>query len=142
MELILYKTTDPHNVIGKKLTDPKEYNINLKRSESIQSPHIIVTVNGELQGYNYAYIEFFKRYYFIEKKERGNRQLVDLYLNVDVLESFKNDILASDSVITKASKPTFLDQGLNTSTKDEVFKYESDTTMPKTSTMVLTTIGG
>lgn len=142
MELVLYKTTSQHNVIGKVLTSAKTYNINLKKTEPIESPHIRVTVQGELSGYNYAYLPYFKRYYFIDNVERGNYVLVDLYLSVDVLESYKNDILHSQAIITKSSKKTLFSQGATTSADNEVLQYDSDTELPETSTIVLATIGG
>lgn len=50
---------------------------------------------------NYCKIEDLKRYYFIDKMVSISDDVIDLYLSVDVLESFKSDILQSRCYILR-----------------------------------------
>ena len=103
MQAILYKTTSPKNAINKVLTDEKTLEIHLKDYVSILTPEIdIVNFNGAFL-YNYMYIPDFSRYYFIEGITILSRNVIRLTCKVDVLETWKTDILASTCHIIKES---------------------------------------
>lgn len=143
MKLILYKCYNDSNTINKNLTEPLELDIKLKKTQPISSPLIILKDdNGKIDAYNYAYIEFFKRYYFITKNERGNNNTINLQLDCDVLESFKTDILNSDSIIKKSNKSTYADIPLSVDSRSKAHTFKSDVTLPDKTTTILTTIGG
>src|SRR5699024_2713243 len=88
MELKTYKTEDTNNTINKNLTDLEEYDITLKNPENVINPTIMLNHRDKFTQ-NYAYIPAFSRYYFIRDITRFNRDLVQLSLEVDVLESYK-----------------------------------------------------
>lgn len=136
MKLILYKTTDTSNVIGKTLTDQLEININLKRSEDQEKPRLLLKNDGnKYTGYNYAYIELFKRYYFVESIS-NNGKIIELQLETDVLETYKDDILNS-----KASNTSYYPDNAITDVRKRKDVYTSDVTLPDDETMILVTTG-
>lgn len=143
MDLYLYKTTDASNVIGKTLTDEKHLNINLKKSEPIESPVLRLTIFNGIQTFNYAEIPFLHRKYFIEKCELGNLNIATLTLTVDVLETYKDDILKSNALITHKTGLGYADTSVTVDSRKDVELYKSGVTIDKTkTTTLLTTVGG
>ena len=98
MQLYLYKTNDLNNVVDKVLTDETLFNINLKRDTDILRPKIPLAKNTgiDLKAFNYAYIPDLNRYYFINVVESLNNTIDVLYLEVDVLMSYKTQIKTGD----------------------------------------------
>lgn len=136
MDLFLYKTTDASNVIGKTLTDQLEININLKRSEDQEKPRLLLKNDGnKYTGYNYAYIDLFKRYYFVESIN-NNGKIIELQLETDVLETYKDDILNA-----KASITSYYPDNTVTDVRKRKDVYNSDVTLPDDETMILVTTG-
>lgn len=94
----LYKTNDDRNVINKVLTDRTVFDIVLKTNTNIYSPTISIYSDEDLTGFNYARIEHFERYYFIEVIEPYPNGIYNFHLVCDVLETFKEDIFKSRHV--------------------------------------------
>ena len=70
----------------------------LRESTNILTPSILI--EGEnFSEYNYAYIQQFHRYYFIESMDVVRKNLWRVNLTVDVLESFKTSIKAQKVII-------------------------------------------
>lgn len=89
-----YNTNSSNNTINKILTDETTYNVKFKSVANFLSPTIELK-SETIFNYNYCYIEDFKRYYFVENIEIKPNKIYTIDLNVDVLESFKDDILNS-----------------------------------------------
>ena len=143
MKLKTYITNDTNNTINKNLTDLKEYDITLKNPENVINPTIMLNHRDKFTQ-NYAYIPAFSRYYFIRDITRVNRDLVQLRLEVDVLETYKEDILNSEGNISRNKDYNrYYDGGdyQNEVRKDHKM-YKSDTTMTMEESVVLVTIGG
>ncbi len=143
MIIKLYNTNSTNNTIGKILTNETEYNIKFKGIADIKKP--IVIINSEtFLNFNYAYISDFNRYYFIENIEIQPNNIYTLNLNVDVLESFKNDILASKGMITKQTNiNNYYNDNYESEIKKQVDIYKSDVVFDLSKNdMVLVTIGG
>ena len=137
MKITLYKTTDQNNTINKNLTDPLEININLKRSEDQERPRLLLkNDNDKYNGYNYAYIDFFKRYYFVESTSNNNDRIIELQLETDVLETYKDDILE-----TNAENITYYSSSENLDIRKNEDIYSSNITLPETNSMVIVTTG-
>ena len=137
MKVTLYKTTDQNNTINKNLTDPLEININLKRSEDQERPRLLLkNDNDKYTGYNYAYIEFFKRYYFVESTSNNNDRIIELQLETDVLETYKDDILE-----TNAENITYYSSSENLDIRKNEDIYSSNITLPETNSMIIVTTG-
>ena len=75
----------------------------------------IQKTNPLTYNYNYMYIEEFGRYYFIDEIISVRTNIWTIKATVDVLMSFKNDILSSDVILDKVEDETaanlYLDDG-------------------------------
>lgn len=142
MELILYKTDSADNVINKTLTDPITMNINLRRGVDISAPVLRLQLAADLSGYNYAHIPDLNRYYFITDIESLTLDVWQLRLSVDVLESYKAEILASNARYNRNLRTgDYQTVNLGDNVKTDVALFESSQGLPEGSTLILTTIG-
>lgn len=98
MYLELYQMNDTINTINKRKTLVKNMNITFKKTTNILTPYIKIYDPDQLEMYNYAYIEELARYYYITNSEPEPNGIIYLQLEVDVLESYKSEILGSRKV--------------------------------------------
>ena len=106
MNITLFKTKSANNVINKKLVSEKNLGNNciLADNTSVTSPVVIIGGIKSLDtisDYNYAYIPQCHRYYYINDIIALSGGRVKLILSVDVLMSFKTDILNSTQLVTR-----------------------------------------
>lgn len=139
MILKLFKTLDSNNVINKTLTGEIQLDINLKSDTDIINPELVLL--GDFRGFNYAHIPDLNRFYFIERVEQLNLQLVKLSLSCDVLETYKESILNSECEYNREAKNG--DKVINApdSSYNNVLKYDSNITMSLDNNIVISTIG-
>ena len=138
MQVTFYKTLDNKNVINKTLTSPLNVELKLRDNQDVIAPVLKMSVN--VTPYNYCYIPFFNRFYFVEKIEKqGKLFIVGLYC--DVLESYKDDILASNARFRRNIKNgDYMAINLEHSSLKTVDKIESDVTLENENHFILTTI--
>ena len=143
MKLILYKTTDPRNKVNKTLTAGKEILINLKRDEPKENPRIKISNTNLTDNYNYAYIEVFDRYYFINSITKLNYSLSELEFETDLLSTYKDTVLASTGLISHAiQEGDYRLTNPKTSDNYEMELFNSDVELTNDNTILLTTISG
>ena len=145
MELKLYQTLDNENVINKSLTLIHTLNIKMKTRNSIVSPIIVLSNAGnkDYTNCNYCYIDTFNRFYFIRDIEILNDTNVQLSLECDVLESFKNDILNSSAEINRTIKNgDYVNVNDITDLRKEIDIFESNQSFTEGKNIVLSTLGG
>lgn len=145
LKVTLYHITDAKNVINKTLGEGTDFNIKLKGITTIDdcvieihtNPSIEIHTNNSIEihtndsivNYNYCYIPLFSRYYFINDIEIFPNNIYRIHLHIDVLETYKSDILNAKGVI------------YNTPTKET--KIESNVTLSdKENHIVMVTVGG
>lgn len=88
------------------LTNRFALNGYLKNETSITNPVIVIEKTNPAQyGYNYMYIEKFKRYYFITDIKQVRANIWEITAKCDVLYSFMTDILSNKCIIDKAENP-------------------------------------
>lgn len=144
MEIILYKNKSSHNTINKELEEVKTINAVFKRDFNFLSSILTIHTNEAIDS-NYLYIPIFKRYYFITNQEIIAKNIFNIYIEVDVLESFKTDIFNCEALIkTSTNYNKYYDDGsYQSEVKKEVGIYKSDVIIdfskPKT---ILVTLGG
>lgn len=145
MLLTLYKTKDGDNVINKALTDPYELEIRLKAETDIINPMFMLSnvVGIDYQDYNYCYIPYLKRYYFIDSISSVNARIFKLQLSCDVLESYKNDILSSKARLRRNIKNgDYVNVSLDSSIVSSVSIHNSDKGFTGLdNSIILTTMG-
>ena len=95
-----YQVTTGHNVIGKTTNKKAMYTIDtpLKQDTNRLNPSILIYSDLSLEIMNYCYIDEFNRYYFIDKIEQVRKNLYRIHCKVDVLESYKLEILNAKDV--------------------------------------------
>ena len=143
MKLILYKTTDPRNKLNKTLTAGKEIIINLKRDEPKENPRIKISNTNLTDNYNYAYVEVFDRYYFINSITKLNFSLSELEFETDLLSTYKDIVLASTGLISHAiQEGDYRLTNPKTGDNYEMELFESNVELTSDNTILLTTISG
>lgn len=107
MNVELYKTNSPKNKINKVLNTATVIKAKLLNDVNLQSPILLLQDNNNsfLTNYNYCYIPYFQRYYFIDSTNKNINGLITVKLSVDVLMSFANDIINSYANITESENP-------------------------------------
>lgn len=144
MEVILYKNKSSHNTINKVLEEIKRINIVFKQDFNLLNS-VLVIKSSNLLNANYLYIPNLNRYYFINNQEIISKNVINVYIEVDVLESFKDDILNSEALIKSSTDYNkYYDDGTYLNEIDkEITNYKSNVTIdyskPK---LILSTLGG
>lgn len=144
MKLTLYNTEDEPNVMNKNLVLIDEYDITLKDDSSVSA--ITLRLKDKRDNLNeianYAYIEEFGRYYFISAMVSANNEMWILQLSVDVLESFKEDVLMSAAEVTRhMEEGDYLDVTPYREVRKDVDIFESDKQFNNEESILFTTIG-
>lgn len=97
-----YNSKIKKNEINKTLATPIVKTCSVKDGITLEDPVIYMSYDISLLGLNYAYIPDFGRYYFVTGIEIDGKTIY-ISLHVDVLMSFKNDILASMGTATRSN---------------------------------------
>ena len=132
-----------YNTINKDTELIVEKTITLKNDCDLVNPYVVLKLDNVLFLSNYAYIPQFRRYYFITGIEILSKTLVGVSLHVDVLESFKDNILAGTVHITESSNTdNYYPKELDSLTSMESHKFISNKELALNPSKVLATLGG
>ena len=132
-----------YNTINKDTELIVEKTITLKNDCDLVNPYVVLKLDNVLFLSNYAYIPQFKRYYFITGIEILSKTLVGVSLHVDVLEIFKDNILAGTVHITESSNTdNYYPKELDSLTSMESHKFISNKELALNPSKVLATLGG
>lgn len=104
MEIVLYVTGNEPNALDKVLQNSYELQGSLRSESSVINPTFVIQANNITQ-YNYCFIPDFNRYYFITDIVSIRTNLWRVSCRVDVLMSFKAQILNLDVTISDATAP-------------------------------------
>lgn len=144
MILTLYKTNDSSNVINKTLTNPLNFNINLRRDFNVSNPVIKLEVEpfSGISEYNYLHLPELNRYYFIEEVRSINSHLWELRCSCDVLETYKTDILnCSGKFMVPVSSGDYGEIELDTTGRTVETIFESNFEFIESNNSILTVYG-
>lgn len=113
----LYTNLSEPNKIGKNLTSLKVISsMNLKESTSIIDPTFLLTgiTAEQIVKVNYMYVPTLGRYYFVKDITSVRNGLWSLSCHVDVLETYKTQILAQTAVVSRQENTwnLYLDDGM------------------------------
>lgn len=132
-----------YNTINKDTEIIVEKTITLKNDCDLVNPYVVLKLDDVLFLSNYAYIPKFKRYYFITGIEILSKTLVAVSMHVDVLESFKSDILAGTVHVTESSNvDNYYPKELDSLTSVTSHKFISNKELALNPSKVLATLGG
>ena len=108
IEVKFYKNSSLHNELNKAITLVLTTQCDFTGELSIERPFIIADYDELLLTCNYAYIDVFKRYYHFSESPKIENGFIKLQLEIDVLMSFRADILNADiTALRSTSKPNF-----------------------------------
>lgn len=139
MQLELYKNSSSFNTINKELSLLNTLNIHLKQSTNLLHTQIIIHNSEQLKELNYA--KMLDRYYFVQVQTLNNNKFLLLTLDEDVLETYKQDILASSQdVIEKSTAGNIKQTNVSPETVSKTFN--SDTKLENnTGSIIMVTSG-
>lgn len=119
--LLLQINSSPINKIGKSVSTITTLTGNLRNESDVLNPQILVeTTEPNIQKANYCTIPNFGRKYFIEEMQSVRTNIWLIKAHVDVLDSFKDKILANSAVILRQ------ENNFNLLLNDGVFKCQQD----------------
>lgn len=111
MDITLCVNNSEKNKLSKSLSNLNVFSGTLKDETSVTTPVVTMMIENPT-GFNYAYIPDFGRYYFIRDMVSARTGVWRISMQVDVLQSFKNDIRRC-SVILSDSENTGKDKYLS-----------------------------
>ena len=101
----LQRNNSDKRKIGKSVTDVLSVTGTLREDTSIIDPVIMIECNlADVKNVNYCTIGTFGRKYFVNNIRSIRNGLVEFTCHVDVLDSFKSDILSNTGVIRRQEK--------------------------------------
>ena len=103
MILRLYKNFQKHeNSTKLPNTSYTEMNVTLKKATSLMNPTFLIS--GVDLSVNYCYLVDAGRYYFVNDITLGNADMYELSCSIDVLASFKSQILSKTYLIERSAR--------------------------------------
>ena len=140
MECKLCVVEDSTNTINKEINIVKSVELKLRGSLDIVTPELILVGSEFESDYNYLIIN--GRNYFINEIVSLGNNRYKYFLEMDVVETYKDNILNSDSRFRRNLKTgDYVSNGFDESTIKKISLHESDKSLVSGSTMILTTIG-
>ena len=104
MTITLYNSPGERNILNRPKTVVKTLSaVEATDVLNIETPEVLIDRDDSLIGFDYAYIDSFSRYYFLNTLEVVNGNQFKLYLESDPLESFKNGINSSKCIAKRSS---------------------------------------
>lgn len=101
MNIALFKNLSDRNRITKTIRGGIGFSGTLREESNVISPTITIETDENLSEFNYAYITEFGRYYYIEEMTVVRHNLWQLSLAVDVLMSFRSDLVNVIGIVDK-----------------------------------------
>lgn len=150
----IFKTKSAPNVVNKTLTELVTFDeVIFKEDTSLLNPTIIINGVSNASSYtiedigtsNYFSIPKVNRYYFITDITMMSGGRVAITGKVDVLMSFKTDILGSTQLIVRQEKKTnnyLIDTDIPLSSKKQVIEHEFGDSIVDSGYYILAVNGG
>ena len=99
MTAILYNNTSDSREINKNLTELTTINITLYLDTNVTNP--VFKLKNFINNANYMFVPDLHRYYYINNYTLSN-QCVYLHCSVDVLTTYKTEILNTECLISRS----------------------------------------
>lgn len=119
MIIELYITKSEHNRLYKDLRNKMTLEGTLRESSSIITPSFIIQAEPIITQYNFCWIEYFQRWYYIQNIISVRNNVWQIECKVDVLVTYRDDILKSTALLnssTNASYNNYINSGKYVST--------------------------
>lgn len=138
MKLILYNTQDTANTLNKNLTELATLDINFKQGQNMFSPSLVLTKANVPPLANYAKLA--EKFYFINSTYEYHTEYLIINLMEDVLQTYKDDILKSDTDVISKSKIDY-NSTVATNSKVTTDIVKSNITLPDAQSIIVQTNG-
>ena len=99
-----YQMTSDRRKIGKSLSNQINYDGVPITPIDMINPKFILSTSSDVFNANYIFVDTFKKYYFIDNYEIDKAGRIIIYCSLDVLETHKNNLLASEQLIIRNEK--------------------------------------
>lgn len=109
MQVNFYYNQSDYRYINKVLQEGQSFEGVLRDECSVMNP-VIMFESQDVLRYNYCYIPEFQRYYAVTRTENYRNGLWLVYMEVDVLMSFRRDIYKLNAVVDKQSSDDIGDE--------------------------------
>lgn len=100
--ILLCQNKSPAHQVKKDITKIAELTGTFRDSVSVINPTIRIEYNNPV-GFDYVYISDFGRWYFVEDISMVRKNVMDVTLRADVLETFADGILSNKAIIDKSA---------------------------------------
>lgn len=137
-------TNDGANVIGKSFYGQKQINVTLRKVDNVSKIELLLSkIEGvDIFTFNYVDIPGFNRKYFIDSISIVANNLYRIQLSVDVLETYKADILTSQSKFNRKIKSgDYMDIKINHCVNAESTIWTSNKGFSGEPSIIISTIG-
>lgn len=145
MILKIGNTEDSQNIINKTFVIGEVMNITLRNDFNILDPEITLIFNDAETAINYNYLELpeLNKKYFVVSSEMVNDRVVKFNCTIDILESYKSDILTSDYSFNRGIKAgDYNGDSLPQTSYKTISKHESSKTFNSGISQIMVTVGG
>lgn len=122
MTVTFYNYNDKFNILNKELNDGTNLEILFKDVTDVIYPTLTLNFTGAF-NFNYCYIPNLKRYYFINKIDIVRNNIIKIELKLDVLMSYKTQILNSKANITETDNKLYANS-YSSNNENIVTKYD------------------
>lgn len=127
MNIYFYSTKSESNRLEKVKENETILSGTMKNGIDLMNPVLQVTTN--LLQFNYCYIPSLSRYYFIDKVEITRTHLYTLYLKLDVLQTYQEQIKELKVVLSGSqSNPYYKNyiDGVDVRTEYTTYQFENN----------------
>lgn len=144
----LFNMTSAKNRIEKDKTQiGSDITGEFRNESSIINPDIVFRIDdvSTLKHCNYMYIEQFERYYFVNDIISLRNRMVEIKAHVDVLETYKAEILKNSAIIARNEKSFNMyisDNQLATSQDNYVVSYDFPSSFEKSEENIILCVAG
>lgn len=103
MQVTLYNNQSSPETVSKKITKIKQFNCSLKDDTNISEPIIVMSKNqvSDVVSFNYAYLDLFKRYYYLDLPTERLGGMLEIQGHVDVLQSHSTAIKNLNALVER-----------------------------------------
>lgn len=147
MNLTFYNNTGDIRQLNKNITQIGSAPITaqLTYSVTISDPSFVMSYDANLINANYVYVQEWGRYYFIKDRRMIDGNRIEMSCHIDVLMSFKNEILNSDVIASRSAShanPWIPDDLVGDEGTFETYYRKSNTTPFSSTGSYLLTVAG
>ena len=140
----LYKCKDDRRKINKTLEDEIEIPVDFNRSMNFSNGELILQGNiFTFSEYNYVYLPYFKRYFFVTDIEATRNNLIRMNIKTDVLMTYKESIVQIEATSRKSTDYDKYKEGLDlpVEVREQYKKYTFENPFNEKGNIILVALG-